>query len=399
MAPALKRLLAAGVLLGAACAPRAVTSPAPRLPSLGTAEFGDLVERLSEPGGYFPSENLVSNETSYLHVMGALRLLGTRGGAYIGVGPDQNFSWIAEIRPEIAFIIDIRRDNLLQQLLFKALFEQARNRLEFLCLMTGTPVPRDVTAWDDADIADIVAYVDSTRAEPEWMEQILLDVREAVRGYGYALDVVDLENIRRIHLAFFEEGLGVRYSNRGRFSVYPTWRQLILETDLEGNRAGYLASEARWRFVQDLERRNLIVPVVGDLSGNRAFPAIGREVRARGLVVSALYTSNVEQYLFQQDAFNRFAATVAALPYAANSVVIRSFFRGRHPQNVPGHSSTQVIGRIEDFDRAFAGGDYHTYYDVVTLNVLPLLGRPPAPAPQPTRSGVSAEPARPAPAS
>jgi hypothetical protein len=371
-------LVAAALALAAtACAPRPAATPAPERLSLDSEAFAALIAKVSEPGGFFPSENLVSNETSYLHVMGALRQLGTSGGAYIGVGPDQNFSWIAEIRPEIAFMIDIRHDNLLQHLLFKALFQQARNRLEFLCLMTGTPAPADVEAWDDADIERIIEYVDSTKSEPERMEEVLLDVRRLVQTYGYPLDVRDLENVRRIHLTFFEDGLGVRYSNRGRFAFYPTWRQLILETDLEGNRSSYLATESRWRWVKDLERRNLIIPVVGDLAGPHALAAIGREITGRGLVVSAFYVSNVEQYLFQQNGFTRFAATLAGLPYAGNSMIIRSYFRGRHPQNVPGHSSTQILERIADFDRSFAAGDFRSYYDVVTLNALPLLPRVP----------------------
>ena len=78
------------------------------------SSFAVLVERLSEPGGYFDTDNLISNETSYLHVIGELEELGVSGGAYIGVGPDQNFSYIAHVRPRIAFIIDIRRDNLLK---------------------------------------------------------------------------------------------------------------------------------------------------------------------------------------------------------------------------------------------------------------------------------------------
>src|SRR5215204_4388412 len=64
-------------------------------------EFGRLIERLSEPGGYFDTDNLISNEASYLHVLGRLRKLQTSGGAYIGVGPDQNFSYMAQIRPRI----------------------------------------------------------------------------------------------------------------------------------------------------------------------------------------------------------------------------------------------------------------------------------------------------------
>ncbi len=374
----LRHVLTALSLVAAACSPAAVAAPAPAAPpSLDAAGFGGLIAELSEPGGFFPSENLVSNETSYLHVMGALHRLGTHGGAYIGVGPDQNFSWIAEIRPEIAFIIDIRRDNLLEQFLFKALFEKARNRLEFLCLITGTPPPPDPERWDDADISAIVAYVDSTKAEPERVEQALVEIRDLVQTWGYPLDTTDLEGIRRIHLEFFDAGLDVRYSNRGRFVFYPTWRQLILATDLEGQRTGYLASEERWRFVQDLERRNLIVPVVGDLAGARALTGIGEEIRKRGLAVSAFYTSNVEQYLFQNGTFTRFASAAAGLPVALNGVIIRSYFRGRHPQNVPGHRSTQILERLADFDRSFAAGEYRTYYDLVTINALSLLSRNP----------------------
>ena len=68
--------------------------------------FAALSARLSEPGGYFDSDNLISNETSYLHVLGKLRELNVSNGVYIGVGPDQNFTYIAKIRPRMAIIID-----------------------------------------------------------------------------------------------------------------------------------------------------------------------------------------------------------------------------------------------------------------------------------------------------
>ena len=139
---------------------------APSTAALTAREFARLVGDLSEPGGHFDTDNLISNERGYLHVMGALDRLGVRGGAYVGVGPDQNFSYIARIRPTIAFVIDIRRDNLLQQLLFKALFARARNRVEYLALLTGRPVPADVEAWRDRSLEAIVAYLDSTGATP-----------------------------------------------------------------------------------------------------------------------------------------------------------------------------------------------------------------------------------------
>src|SRR5574341_1933470 len=113
----MERFSRLAVALALAAAPAAAQVPA----RLGPAEFGALVERLSEPPGYFNTDNLISNEDSYLHAVTGLERYGVRGGAYLGVGPDQNFSYIAAVRPDIVFIIDIRRDNLLEQLLFKAL--------------------------------------------------------------------------------------------------------------------------------------------------------------------------------------------------------------------------------------------------------------------------------------
>ena len=73
----------------------AASSPSAAAVAPASPDFARLVAELSEPGGYFDSDNLVTNETSYLHVVGALKRNGVRGGAYIGVGPDQNFSYIA----------------------------------------------------------------------------------------------------------------------------------------------------------------------------------------------------------------------------------------------------------------------------------------------------------------
>src|SRR5262245_29283484 len=75
--------------------------------------FAGQIASLSEPAGYFDTDNLISNERSYLEVLPDLKKLGVKGGAYIGVGPDQNFSYIAAVRPDIAFIVDVRRDNML----------------------------------------------------------------------------------------------------------------------------------------------------------------------------------------------------------------------------------------------------------------------------------------------
>src|SRR5215813_11414225 len=138
--------------------------------------FAALSARLSEPGGYFDSDNLISNETSYQHVLIKMRELNVSGGVYLGVGPDQNFTYIARIRPRMAIIIDIRRDNLLQHLLFKALFGRARNRIEYLCLFLGKPFPK-TRGWEQKSIKEIVDYLDTTPADTKLFEKYSKDIR------------------------------------------------------------------------------------------------------------------------------------------------------------------------------------------------------------------------------
>src|SRR5688572_4150121 len=115
---------AAGVALWlAAVSSRPAAEPWP--PRLADKEFWSLVEDLSEPAGAFTaiggyrSDNLMSNERSLQQVIPAL-LERRRSGAYLGVGPEQNFTYITALEPTIAFVIDIRRENLLLHLMYKA---------------------------------------------------------------------------------------------------------------------------------------------------------------------------------------------------------------------------------------------------------------------------------------
>jgi len=332
--------------------------------------FAGTVARLSEAPGYFDSDNLISNETSYLHAVSQLRAGRVSGGAYIGVGPDQSFSYIAAIRPRVAFMIDIRRENLLMHLMFKALFERSSNRFEFLSRWTGRVVPPDARRWDGSPIESILAAVDSLPVDSTATETDSLLV--TMRRYGVPLSLADTATIRRFHGEFIQYGLDLRFTSTGRSPryYYPTLRELILERDLEGNQASYLANEEGWRFVRGLEARNRVIPVVGNLAGSTALPAIGREVAARGERVSALYVSNVEMYIWRDGSFANFAANASRLPRDERSVIIRSFFGGgfgqSHPLNRPRHYSTQLVQSLDDFARRESQG-WSSYLDLVTL--------------------------------
>jgi len=273
-----------------------------------------------------------------------------RGGAYLGVGPEQGFSYIAEIRPEIAFIVDVRRDNLLLHLLLKAMFTQAETRLEYLALLYGRPAPAsDLSRWKDGSLEELLLYVDAVRPDPGGHAKTHARLMEQVARFGIPLTDQDRLTLRRFHDEFAESGLDIRYrsSNRSSRRSYPTARDLYLATDLENAQGSYLASEARYQVVRGLQLRDRVIPVVGDLSGPKAVRAIGDYVRELGMAVSVFYLSNVEFYLLRSGTFGSFVENVRSLPAGPRSMLVRSVFNRSfmNPAWVPGNLSIQLMQR------------------------------------------------------
>ncbi len=367
------------VVVPTACQTQAAERASSRVATgqgLSDSAFAQLVARLSEPSGYFDTDNLISNETSYLHVLDRMRALSVSGGAYIGVGPDQNFSYMVQVRPRIALIIDIRRDNLLQHLMFKAIFAASEYRVQYLSMLVGRPAPDHPGEWADRSIEEIVAYVDAAQQTMQLAGDSVIAI---VRRSAIELSGDDLETIRRFHMEFMRNGLDLRFSSYGRAprSYYPTYRQLLLETDRSGRQANFLGSEDGYQYLRAMQDSNLVVPVVGDLAGPHALREIGRVLAERGDSVSAFYVSNVEFYLMRAGTFEPFAENVAALPRAESSVLIRSYFgggrfRAPHPLAVPGYFSTQLLQTIESFVASWEEGGFFSYWDLVNQNALEL---------------------------
>jgi len=337
------------------------------------SSFSALVARLSETGGYFDSDNIISNESSYLQVASQFAKVGTHGGVYIGVGPDQSFSYIALIRPSIAFMLDIRRDNLLEHLLFKSIFAQSRNRLEYLCRLFGKPIPADIDLWNSRSASLIIGYLQQTPTDSASVQAYRRASNDRITGFRVALDARDRTTIDRYRAEFVTDGLETRYSSLGRNNRmdYPTFGQLMLAADRAGKAVGYLAEEDAFQFVRSMQLRDRIVPVVGNVAGDKAVKAIGAYARDHGLKVSAFYLSNVEQYLITRDGgFDEYAANVKTLPHDSTSVIVRSYF-GRfgvaHPLFTPGRGSisTSMIERFDSFLKRFQAGEIRTYPDLV----------------------------------
>jgi len=346
--------------------------------------FGRLITEISEPERYFDTDNLISNESSYLHAVSVLEGR-TSGGVYIGVGPGQNFSYMAAVRPRIAFIVDIRRDNLLEHLLLKSIFETAPTRIEYLSLLVGSAPPSDAASWRDSSVVALVRYVDERRSgtPPGASAMAAAHVIDSTAArHGAPLTTADSLTIRRFHDRFISDGLDLRFTTHGRAPMwyYPTLRDLLLEVDGNGRQRNYLASAASYERLREMQIRNLVVPVVGDLGGNRALRSIGRLAEGMDEPVSMIYASNVEFYLLQDGSFNDWADNVAALPRDPAGVIVRSYFPGGmgrdHPDRLEGYYSTQVVEPLQSFVETTGGEGYRGWFDIVTRNVISDVAPP-----------------------
>lgn len=337
---------------------------------ISPAEFGDLINSLSEPEGYFDTDNFISNETSYLHVVEKLTDRVSPGGAYFGVGPEQNFSYIVHSEPSIAIVADIRRQNMLQHLLFKVLIEESDDRQDFLCRLFA----KECGIGDAGDtLPEILDRVASFRFDSELLEQDLVEVpRVLVEDYGIVLTVVDRQRIEYVHRSFAEAGIDVRFSTFGRSSIrYPTFTELMLETDLDGAYQSYLSSDELFGRLQQFQRENRLIPIVGDFAGDKALNAAASFLADNGLPVSVFYASNVEFYLFGTSGWESYLDNVRAFSFSDDAVFIRSYFPTygiRHPQNVSGHRPTTLIQSVQGFLDDASTGRLRSYWDLVSRN-------------------------------
>lgn len=343
--------------------------------SLSDSAFAALVARFSEDGGFFDTDNLISNEDSYLIPVSTLRKARLSGGAYIGVGPEQNFSYIAAIRPAVAFIVDIRRDNLLEHLLFKAIFAESRGRVDYLSLLFGRTPPADTAGWGARSVDSLIAVVERARPDSATAARIRARVLARIRAGRVPLSANDIATITRFHTVFIQAGPRLRFNTFGRAPqpYYPDYRRLATERDRDGNQASFLASEALFQVMKSLEDRNLLIPVVGDFGGDRALSGIAGWLRENNLQLSAFYTSNVEQYLFRDGGFAAFAASIARFPLAPNAVFIRSCFvcANGHPSAAPGYHAVPIVQRLSGFVELHTSGRLTSYGTLLNSALLP----------------------------
>lgn len=355
---------------------RVETKPLPD--RLSNAEFWGLVEAFSEPSGYFQSDNLVSNEHTFQHVVPALEQLARPGSVYLGVAPDQNFTYLLALKPQLAFIVDIRRGNLQTQLMYKALIELSLDRADFVGRLFARPRPEGLTNFSTVD--DIFMSYARTLPSAEIQAATLTEMvthLTTTRGFGLGDD--DVATIEEIYDQFVRYGPSITYSSnqggrsgtfrRGRgFSNFPSYADLMRQVDGAGVQRGYLATEAQFKALKKMQDANLIVPIVGDFAGPKALRAVGRYIRQHGASITAFYTSNVEQYLFRNGVWRQFYANLETLPVDARTVIIRSVSPRDGYLGVPKgpDGRANVLDPVLPLVRDFNAGKINAYYDVAS---------------------------------
>ena len=352
-------LLAIGLVARAAVVAQSTSTLPERL---SDAEFWAIRQESSEPGGYFRiTDNYTSNEGEIGLIFAALRRSDAQGGVYLGVGPEQNLTYIAAIRPDMAFILDIRRQAAMQHLMFKSIFEVAADRVEFISLLFAKPRPPNLddttsiqTIWQA--FATVAADSDLAAKTQARILQRLAD------SHGFSLTADESAEIGSVYQAFVGYGPSISTRGTGGFGGGSNYTFADLtgwSTDETGTVQSFLATEDNFRFVKSLHERNLIIPITGDFGGPKALRAIGNYVRLRGGTVRAFYLSNVEQYLFQDGKASAFYGNVATLPVDESSVFIR-------PQALRRIATPRPLCPIAAFLGAVSSGQVVSNFDSLT---------------------------------
>src|SRR5439155_3610561 len=183
-----------------------------------------------------------------------------------------------------------------------------------------------------------------------------------------------------IFRAFYVGGPDLGYSNvafQPRSPgprLLPTYEELMIDTDENGQQRSFIATEENFLTLQQFEKNNLIVPLVGNFAGSTALQSVGSYLREHNTLISAFYTSNVEQYLFMSaEDWKNFYRNVSTLPLDSRSVFIRPLINtgiggyAASPQFRSGFHWDTLLFPITGLVAAFDAGMIQNYYDVIRI--------------------------------
>ena len=351
-------------------------SPAPQTTStlptrLTDAEFWRIFTEFSEPGGNYPYENFITNEETIQDIMPVLTKVTQPGGVYLGVGPEQNFTYIAGVKPRMAFIFDIRRQNAIEMLMYKAIFELSPTRSDFVSRLFSIKTTDKVPTTAHAN--SLFLAIDGLKGDKTYYTQNLAAIKDNLARHRFTLSAEDLEKVAYIYDVFFRAGPAIDYTFASAFpqgmAPAPNYIQAMTDTDPDKKAWSFLATEENYQFVREMHLRNAIIPLVGDFAGAKAIRSVAGYLKQHNAKVSAFYVSNVEAYLEgsagavsrsmgSPEKLHSFYQNAAELPVDKTSLIIR-FLGANYAQNLRwwrGAWLQAVSPMIDLQDRIKAGG-------------------------------------------
>lgn len=249
--------------------------PAPLLPQSLSADQLTMLEALPDEKPYNVRIHFMrSNERRHDLFFKALRGIG---GAYIGVGADQNYTLAAVAQAELLLLTDIDGDVVQWHKIYAALIPQAPTPLALCQLLAGE---RDAVAK--------AALVE------RWGPLGLKLWPTFLRYRGMLLSHLQVE------------------------------RKVMRR----GSGATWMSNLTLYQHIRGLMQQHRVIAHVGDLHGETTLVNLSSALRQAKVVVRTLYISNVEQWFRYSPQFRR---NMQALPRDAKTLVLRTLARGELP--------------------------------------------------------------------
>jgi hypothetical protein len=281
----------------------------------------------------------------------------------------------------MGFIFDIRRQNAIEHLMYKALFEISPTRDGFVSHLFSIKSPDKVPATARAN--GLFLAFDGLKGDRTYYTQNLAAIENTLSKHKFSLSSDDLKKVEYIYDVFFRAGPDIDYKFASSWppgmAPAPTYVQAMTHTDADKRAWSFLATEENYQFVREMQLKNLVIPIVGDFAGPKAVRAVSGYIKEHNGIVSAFYLSNVEVYLGEprgsREKLQDFYQNAATLPADSTSLYIRFVGFGDAAANLkwlkPPHW-VQTVSLMSDLNNRIKAGENLNYGQALQLIPEPM---------------------------
>lgn len=201
-----------------------------------------------------------------------LKTIANKGGAYIGVGTDQNYVLAGWQRPELMVLFDFDQVVVNVHYVYRVFFIHSSTPEEFKAL------------WEAKNEVTALKLLSEAYPHPKQRAAI-------VEAYKMSRASV-LSRFRKV---------------AGIYKIH--------------NIRWFLDDQSQFDYIAQLFKTGRVVMVRGDLTVGTSLSSIASAISAIGLKLHVLYLSNAERYFTYSEGFKK---SMLALPYGDDAVVIRT---------------------------------------------------------------------------